>query len=461
MASSFESIAQWRVTPDNPPREIDGLDSERCAALHNFVVQHGWNSYHGTPVDLNTLSSWWTIWGNDAESLRPKLHPSLVDFLQRAYVTPWKSGLSFFTYLHGLNGVGEFWFHDVFGEPERTVTLYVTHTEFGSNPDGLVYDQADHTVRMNFSMEDISGPEVDSANGWMKLECVLSIYIDMIERGKAVALSKQMILDREDAPEIDPVTGTFRLGHIFKPWTMVPYSSLDIEDTITIWNELVAEIERRMPGYVEDKQDTPQYGLLDATQLDAAGIPQGFARELLSRVRKPNFTFIAPGIRVPTLEEFIEQPFRRIEGPHFEPDFRWAIRLFMIEHTKQYSETEVTWPIYLQQSRMPCGVFFDFCWIQAPCPFEDSMRVELPFKLACRSDGSTPGLWETDYTHLYGMRHRTQLLAILENMYEALILDNWQVDSHGVAGGIAVFEEASMEQLEQFYRIPVGPGYFW
>lgn len=63
-------------------------------------------------------------------------------------------------------------------------------------------------------------------------------------------------------------------------------------------------------------------------------------------------------------------------------------------------------------------------------------------------------------THLWGKAHGTQLLAILENMYEALMLGRWQVDEHGVAGGIAVFEEASVEDLEP-YHIPVGPGLFW
>jgi hypothetical protein len=35
----------FKLTPENPPRDdIDCLDFQRCAALHNGVLEHGWTS---------------------------------------------------------------------------------------------------------------------------------------------------------------------------------------------------------------------------------------------------------------------------------------------------------------------------------------------------------------------------------------------------------------------------------
>lgn len=85
------------------------MDSERCAAFHNFIVLYAWTSYYGLPIEKFNPSSWWKINANDAQSYLPKLHPSVVDFFQRAYEVPHE--LSFFTYLHALNIPDDrFWF---------------------------------------------------------------------------------------------------------------------------------------------------------------------------------------------------------------------------------------------------------------------------------------------------------------------------------------------------------------
>lgn len=315
---------------------------------------------------------------------------------------------------------------------------------------------------MNFSIEDFGIHRDDQLQeGWLKLETVLSIYIDMIERGKVVALSQQTIQELNEAPLVDPATGACRLRQIFKPWAMLPYSPSELEETLSTWDLLVAEISKRIPGHVEDEQGTSQYGLVDAAHLDAAEVPPGFAREFLSRARRPNFAFIAPGIRLSTAEEFVAQPYRKVVGPDFGPDFRWPIRLFMMEHASQFSAAKTDWPDSLQLSRMPCGLFLNFCSTQRPCPFEDDTLVVFPFdKLACYPDDSSPGVWKMEKTYVYGMQHGTQLLAIIENMYLCVGRGRWQVNEHGVAGGISWFEEASVAELEEWYSIPVGPGRF-
>lgn len=35
-------MAEWRITAERPVRELETLDHERCAALHNHIVELGW-----------------------------------------------------------------------------------------------------------------------------------------------------------------------------------------------------------------------------------------------------------------------------------------------------------------------------------------------------------------------------------------------------------------------------------
>ncbi|OJD29410.1 chitin-type 1 [Diplodia corticola] len=477
--NSTDYCARWRVSPDRPPREdVDGLDFERCAALHNAIVSYAWRSYGmPAPRERLPLPSWWEYHADEAEAVRSRLHPSIVEFLQRAYAIPRDSGISFFRYLHGLHAPSMLWFTQGFGQGDRFLTLYNTHAELGSNPDGLVYDQTDHTVHMNFSIEDMKLDEDEPE--WLKLESVLSIYIDMIEHRKIVALPFSFFEDDAPAaapngssqPRIDPASGARKpVVDYARPWVEAPYSKVDLEETLDIWADLIKAIETRMPGYAIDAAAAAdadnQHGLVDAASLDAAGVPAtGFARELLLRARRPRFVYLAPGVRLPTLDEFVAQPYRDVafddEGPHFVK----PIRLFVVEHDVSQQpvphDDAAGWPYNLLPGGAPCGFYLDLCWTQDPAPFEDAVLVRFPFELARRPDGSTPGVWRMDGVEKYGKPHGTQLLAVLENMYNNVTEGNWRVDEYGVAGGIAEFQEADARELEERYSIPVGPQRFW
>jgi hypothetical protein len=53
----------------------------------------------------------------------------------------------------------------------------------------------------------------------------------------------------------------------------------------------------------------PAQGLGSTHTLDSIPMHDAFARESLSRARKPRFKFIAPGFRVPTDDDFVNQLF--------------------------------------------------------------------------------------------------------------------------------------------------------
>jgi hypothetical protein len=95
------NVQQWRVTEENPATSEEELDYVRCAALHNHIVELGWV---GAGRDLDTLErrTWWEENGQEAEDIRDRLSPSLVNFLKRAYVGPQDEIWSWHYYLSGL-----------------------------------------------------------------------------------------------------------------------------------------------------------------------------------------------------------------------------------------------------------------------------------------------------------------------------------------------------------------------
>lgn len=158
MESNPSTSSHWRVTLSNPVRETDGLDFERCAALHNelFLIGRAGAAARDEPryaFPENTSSlNWFDIHGDEARSIRDRLSPSLCSFLERAIVQVSSStdqygdecNHSFFYFAGGLHHPDGLWRnHEMFADdrdesyPDRFLTLYAA-TNFASHPDGLV-----------------------------------------------------------------------------------------------------------------------------------------------------------------------------------------------------------------------------------------------------------------------------------------------------------------------------------
>ena len=114
----------------------------------------------------------------------------------------------------------------------------------------------------------------NSRTEWFSLEVVLEAWLDMIEQGKVVATSDT--------------------GEVEAPWTLAPYSSKILQDTVTVFDSLVQEMESRMPEGSDMRDDSTP--LTDATILDAMIPHHGFAHHFSERVKRPRFRFIAPGL---------------------------------------------------------------------------------------------------------------------------------------------------------------------
>lgn len=132
-------LVSWSVTFNNYIRDIDRFDVERCIALHNEIVMHGWVGSGRDPANF-TGKNWFDRVGDPADRTRDRLSTPLTRFLEGALITD-EPNYSFFYYVYGLSYPEGMWsMHDAFaphGDPNRYLTLYGA-TNIASHPEGLV-----------------------------------------------------------------------------------------------------------------------------------------------------------------------------------------------------------------------------------------------------------------------------------------------------------------------------------
>lgn len=131
-------MPEWRIRDEQPVRELEGLDHERCAALHNYIVELGWTQ-RGLALDTLDRQTWWECYGSDAAltSVSDRLDASVVSFLNAAWhgfamETAIQSHL-FHRYLARLCSPDELWQNINYAEDEeepnkrRFVSLYMAN----------------------------------------------------------------------------------------------------------------------------------------------------------------------------------------------------------------------------------------------------------------------------------------------------------------------------------------------
>ncbi len=138
MNFSRDDPLTWRVTPENPIREVDGMDWERCASLHNMITQIGWKSLDNSETEM-PKNTWWQaniINESLEEEWSRRLSPSLKLFLQAALVTPHEN---FFYYASGLNTPSRL-YNGMQEEGDNILSLYqMTNLNLSGHRDGLKY----------------------------------------------------------------------------------------------------------------------------------------------------------------------------------------------------------------------------------------------------------------------------------------------------------------------------------
>lgn len=136
MSTPLERVQHLLVTPDNPPRQTEGLDFERCVELHNAILEHGWLSSGRSAEEfqLQCTPVYDRITGNIGE----KCSAPLKAFLQGARdVPPGTNNFNFFYNVSVLTCA--FGWNDYYTtEEDRVLTLYSVSEGLYSKPDGLV-----------------------------------------------------------------------------------------------------------------------------------------------------------------------------------------------------------------------------------------------------------------------------------------------------------------------------------
>jgi hypothetical protein len=336
---------------------------------------------------------------------------------------------------------------------------------------------------MHFDITD----DLEESQPWQPLENILSVWIEMIQRGKAIALPEDVCkvsYDESDwqqdangewqetkGPQRDPTTGAIRIGQA-PPWTIVPWTQQDLTECLEIWETAVELIEQRMslPPHTHESI------LVGAASLEGLPIPDGFAKRFMLQARKPRLSFIAPGLRLPTADTFAEQPFLSEVDPSDLASEKTAppILLFRSDNkvaTNSLSRVSFDFPHGGPGAKeCPAGLYLGRCDRTSNTPFEDGCELLLPFRFengwAKQSDSSEMVYRQPHETLLqsgvnpFNQRHPVQLKGFLEIVVTNLRAGNWSVDDHGVAGGLDVWKQADTEKWRNYW-LPLGPGRFW
>ncbi|KAK7959265.1 uncharacterized protein PG986_004119 [Apiospora aurea] len=303
------------VTADNPARtDLEGMDHVRRAALHNYLLHHAWAAESRPAAQL--YASGKTFFNDNhpdgwrARALRPRIHPSLAAFLDTALLRPISETWSqdhegvgpegLFFWASGINADDPEGFFDQGAadlhdeDPDSLVCLYGCN-EGGESGGGLYYHQPSHRAAVFLDMwdHDYAMPVAAHPELWHPLETILSNWIELIRIGKVAVVP-------EHAPDR-------LLGSGDGLWKWRPYGEGQVATCVGAWDRLCNAIEARIisaPGGGSDSADMERKALLAPSVLDAAAVPaRCFARDFLTRARRPRFQCIAPGLLLPPEDE--------------------------------------------------------------------------------------------------------------------------------------------------------------
>ncbi|KAI8945495.1 hypothetical protein F4801DRAFT_124919 [Xylaria longipes] len=482
-ASQLPDISSLLVTAHNPASsDVIGMDHTRCAALHNYLVHYAWVAEGCAPASLRSnTSTYFTHHGAAADALRPRLDSSLAAFLDTALLPPTTDALDpapFFFWTSELSGPDELFADfetDLFDEPEDSlVSLYFPNIgqggEFGG---GVFYHQGCHraAVFMHMDDHDYAFPVEKHPELWHPLETVLSNWIDLIHLGKITASPRD-------------VPAQF-VGEKIGPWEWQPYSEAQIAACVGAWERLCDAIEARislLPQTSIAINAAEPGPLLAPATLDAASVPEScFARAFLTRARRPQFLYIAPGLILPpanAAEFTAAQAFTRL--PH-APQVIPPICLFPAASGEPEVNLTVSSNPFCDVFRtgsdnsptpswVSAGVYSESVDREVLGSAEEGFRLLLPYSFegdgwdvdggARKSDGSiiekgkVADLFQHGYKPFGGDYYRPQRLERLFDHWLKLIDRGvWSVGPHGVEGTIETFREADAVRWKD-YIIP-------
>ncbi|KAJ5761996.1 uncharacterized protein N7511_005378 [Penicillium nucicola] len=461
------------VTDQNPARDEDTLDFQRCARLHKYLVAYAYMARNGTTTpDLDALASESWFFNEPSENIdaiRARLDPSLNSFLDAIYdPTP-----EFFYWVNGLRMelVDESFPHEDndLEDKERFVVIYDTSSGLGPHCLGVLYDQLNHRASFPLTIWNTESiePVTEHWDMWFPLETILTHWIYMLRMGKITADPRnERDLSAEEADS----------RHQIGLWCWHPYCAAQIDSTVAAMDRYTDAIESRMHSLLPISSDAPFF--TDA-ELDAALVPKEcFIRSFLTRVRIPRFKLVAPGLEVPhDKQAFAARQMFNAEGQgRSVPSF---LLFASADNTRTTGFNEEIHRLFFgsrndvpfnEGDPVPAGLYSATIDRFEYDTEETGFCLLLPFALqpnlsnedgARYSDGtlvpsgSFTQLLQHGLFHPFGGEHRVQRLEMLFDRWTELIESGvWTVGANGVEGGIDMFQEADQGRWKDYWISP-------
>lgn len=350
-----------------------------------------------------------------------------------------------------------------------------------SQTDGNSYDTTTHKCFFN-TLEIYELRSHDRQICWQPLEAVLSTYMDMIERGKAVALHRSVFYDAVlrntdgrlvplqdhwppgDHSECDYTVQATRSDiYHFRPWGLVPFAKQDLTDALSAWDLLIKCISERLP--IPPGPTQTAHGLFSDEELRSAGVREdGFAWHFFRQAQKPTFIYLAPGLRLASRDDLLQNPFRTAQDDVSSHDqiLVFPVPILIGERT---AANWLGYPLE-KPSSVQSGLYLDACDVEGSgsrSPFENGSRLVLPHDIdgdcsAHKADGS-PATGNTEIFQLgsnpYMPDHPTQLHTMLSKFSERVMSGKWQIDSNGVVEPCEAFQAGDGQGMDARTRNPL------
>ncbi|KAF3401950.1 hypothetical protein F1880_009956 [Penicillium rolfsii] len=460
-------ITSLLVRQNNPARDdLEGMDYTRCAVLHNYLIQYAWLA-EGRPLEtLDANSKTFTSAGDrdEAEAYRSRIHPSLAAYLETAIMPPFPFDnpheyIPFSVFAWGIDGPSRLFENDAADLQDQPVDslvrLYAVEGGLSAvdSDGGIIYHQGLHRHA---------------------LETLLTNWIDLIQIEKVVA-----------SPHKEPALfGCEKVG----PWEWRPYSDAQVTACVAEWDRLCQAIEARI--------SEPSNPLLTGTDahcleplvassiLDAASVPNpSFARSFLTRARRPQFRYIAPGLLLPPADSagfVVAQPFSVLSRSGYtappvclfpaDTGDQRPIQLTRTTSPFQQSDFYTTSTEKCTPSRISAGLYTEAVERNGLDVTEEGFRLLLPFTFnddwnksvgARKSDGSLVDrgrfseLFQHGYKPFGGDYYRFQRLERLLGCWRKLVERCvWSVGAGGEEGTLDTFKDAESDHWEGYYIPP-------
>lgn len=328
---------------------------------------------------------------------------------------------------------------------------------------------------------------MESPAEWQRLETMLSAWVDLIERGKVVALDpivKREIYERmvgddlrtEDSAPFDQQTfGAMELMSHSDPWETAMWTKQDLQDTLHAWHTLIEAIHERMPN----TKSSPfvSKSLFSAETLLGAGIRKNsFAWHFLRNAHRPAFDYLGPSLKLATDNDLINSVWKTARDafkptpwhPSFKPVHEpgpFPVPLLLGTSPAKNWHSRHPNSAFAAIDTVLWGLYFDDTGYDALLT-EDACRLVLPYDLggegfAVRADGSKLGhKYVQGWAELYQLGqhplvpcHGTQMFQVLEVWRACVRGGVWRVGEEGVDESAEKFRDADTEEWNEVYTV--------